>query len=468
MGCLARAARIWQAAQVEFHGQYSESRLAELTPYYYGVSRSRVLAVAAVTPLPCLVMVIVLDLAPLRSPEAGNVANWVFWARYFCLCCITTLSVTVLFHRALRFPAAAMHAVPLVVVFTGVCSSIVSIGMAEAICFPLPFLSLLAVAPWNLFFYPSMAMLWGKHFRSDPNARANGLEYLKITLLQTIMISFCPVYLHVFRQLAPIPQGLFSLLLPAVKVVVKNISSSVFSRHADLRPEDIVLSTELFASLFTTFTMQASSSLLPVILLTGSDVLQACVTLYDLNHIATGLATTGAQISALRDDPNPTLAPVEIGNTLRHGETAPRGLLQDTLEMLQMEDKPAISGIATRDPRSSTSPRWRSPVARLKAIATRVLPIPTSRVWFSMRGLAESRAKIAPLDIARAPTRVHLSHVKLPPPDESRSTNVQRRITQQESLHAQQTLRFLHATEYVVLVEFVEVIIPAIYGKYYH
>eukprot|EP00644_Phytophthora_capsici_P002791 jgi/Phyca11/124844/e_gw1.55.281.1 len=71
----------WRALQVGHQGSYSIKRLEGLDFYCKTTSRARVLLVCVLTPLPSLLLVILVECLPLRAPSDGWKANWVFWIR---------------------------------------------------------------------------------------------------------------------------------------------------------------------------------------------------------------------------------------------------------------------------------------------------------------------------------------------------------------------------------------------------
>lgn len=284
-------ARLWQVTQVEFHGQYSVSRLLEFEEFFDRSSAARVLAVALVTPLPCLVNIVAFDLIPLSSPDAGWAANWAYWTRVFGFSCISTLANIALHQRAMGLPPMNLWHTSIIVVFVSASSTFMCIGAAAAIGFPVPFLALLSGLPWMITFHACLAVVWGSFIRRNPSVIDNCKEHSRIMSIQGAMIVIYPVYYFVYQQLGPMAQGAFSLLLPVIKTGIKNMMSSRFLIHSDLRSEETVFTIEIFSALFVTFSMQNSSSLLPVIL-TAIDVLHACASLYVINLLATNLAHT--------------------------------------------------------------------------------------------------------------------------------------------------------------------------------
>ncbi|EGZ06986.1 hypothetical protein PHYSODRAFT_377116, partial [Phytophthora sojae] len=68
-------AQLWEAAQVELQGRYSNKRVLELSRYTRNTSSLRALAVVLASPLPCLIVTFLFDALPLADPSEGVAAN---------------------------------------------------------------------------------------------------------------------------------------------------------------------------------------------------------------------------------------------------------------------------------------------------------------------------------------------------------------------------------------------------------
>ncbi|GAB9477568.1 reverse transcriptase, partial [Globisporangium polare] len=83
----------WEAWQVELHGKYSVERLHALQLYSQRSSLLRALLVIFVTPLPCVLSVILVDLTPLEAPERGLAHSHAFWLRLFFTACMISFTM---------------------------------------------------------------------------------------------------------------------------------------------------------------------------------------------------------------------------------------------------------------------------------------------------------------------------------------------------------------------------------------
>lgn len=76
-----RLEEAWNKIQVGRQGAYSIERLESLDFYVRTTSKTRVILVCVLTPLPALLAAVLLECLPLRAPSEVWAANWVFWIR---------------------------------------------------------------------------------------------------------------------------------------------------------------------------------------------------------------------------------------------------------------------------------------------------------------------------------------------------------------------------------------------------
>ncbi|KAE8888981.1 hypothetical protein PF005_g22292 [Phytophthora fragariae] len=74
---------LWKASQVELQGKYSTQRVQALFKYHDYASSLRVVLVLLVTPLPCFLLILAVDAAPLRPISEGVHSSQLFFVRAF-------------------------------------------------------------------------------------------------------------------------------------------------------------------------------------------------------------------------------------------------------------------------------------------------------------------------------------------------------------------------------------------------
>ncbi|DBA01833.1 TPA: hypothetical protein N0F65_002949 [Lagenidium giganteum] len=151
MRCAALV-RAWEATQVELHGRYSTRRLQQFHEYCQRASVPRVLAVLLLTPLPCLVVVLLTDAIPMESPSKGLTGSFPFWIRAWITAAVMTGGQLEQFRTSLsKLPIRNRHVITLTLI-----DATVTIGgsyaIACAIGFPIPFTFVVVMVPCALEF----------------------------------------------------------------------------------------------------------------------------------------------------------------------------------------------------------------------------------------------------------------------------------------------------------------------------
>eukprot|EP00644_Phytophthora_capsici_P016684 jgi/Phyca11/122369/e_gw1.47.183.1 len=151
--------KIWEGIQVELHGAYSEQRVQDLDEYIRNTSWARAVAVLIVTPLPCLVVTLQIDILPLTNPSEGVQANkWFFVREYYAYIVMTSL-VILQFRTGLCLLPYPNSCVTLIVAALSVA---VLYGFATTIGFPVPFTTLTVVPAWGMLTVIGMTIKWLK------------------------------------------------------------------------------------------------------------------------------------------------------------------------------------------------------------------------------------------------------------------------------------------------------------------
>lgn len=69
--CWEPVLKKWDALHVERHGKYSVERMYRYKVYCERTSLPRTAVALVLTPLPCLVIALLMDLLPLEPPKSG-------------------------------------------------------------------------------------------------------------------------------------------------------------------------------------------------------------------------------------------------------------------------------------------------------------------------------------------------------------------------------------------------------------
>ncbi|GAB9471286.1 hypothetical protein Gpo141_00008504 [Globisporangium polare] len=283
------------------------------------------------------------------------------------------------------------------------------------------------------------------------------------------MVVLYPAFYSIFANLSPSGQTKFVLLLPVIKLFEKNLLSRFLRNRDDVKPEVVIFNVEIFNALFVSCCMQSSTSLNTNLVIMGIDFLQACVSLHDLGQRLAEANKLGDKMQMPKDK-----------------------LIETTL--LILEDFPSIAHhpsfhniLRVYDCASGISPTQINPASFSKwAAAGRESTECQSQKHYGSRSIVpEPRNDSSVLMNATPPHRDQLrqpSGLAQAPQDSftldsdpnikvarevSRSKSMAAVLTSRERLlFVQKTLQVLFLTEFLLLIEFTEVIIPVVYAVY--
>lgn len=459
----------WSSFQVELHGQYSLQRLRTVHQYMQRTSAFRVLLVMVLTPLPCLVAVAISDSIPLEPPEKGIGRSHGFWVRaMFTVFIYSYAAIDQIRYYVPRLRISEKERIALAVPVAFFTNAL-AYGLARVIGFPLPFSLNLSAVPWSSLFALSLWVLRGKYLRRHPAVLQALLRYALVCMCQVSMVVVYPVFYSAFARFSSSTQTAFAMLLPVIKLVVKNLISRILSDHHDVKPEIVIFNVEVFHALFVSLCMQSSTSISTSIALIGVDFVQACISLHDLNTMLVDVDRLAAKmhmkkgqlidtaVSVLRDYPD-----VALHQRLRHlvqesgaiNGAASGGQIAPLAEMgkgskLVPPYKPASTAIGSSERVEGKPDTESNRVSTAK-------PLERQDQQQETRHPTDATAKPA-LDGASNGTDTNYN---------KRAKSIAAVLTADERLvFVQKALQVLFLTEFLLLIEFTEVVIPVVYCK---
>ncbi|TYZ59679.1 hypothetical protein PybrP1_011340 [[Pythium] brassicae (nom. inval.)] len=357
----------------------------------------------ALTPIPSLIVVALIDSIPLEPPERGLRRNHGYWVRAQLTTMLYTHTVidqVCYYVPRLRVPMCARAAVA---VSSATLTILTTYGLALAIGFPVPFTLTLLGLPWATFFTVSLWLVCRKFLHENPAVLREVLRYSPVFLCQLSMVSLYPAFLSAFSSLGPSGQTALVLVLPLIKLTEKNLMSRVLSDRDDIKPELVIFSVEVFSALFASLCMQSSSSNATNFVIMGIDFLQACISMYDVNAHLKEINVLAAKMGVPRGEE----IRVAIAMLAAQGSTADSDA--------SLAAGPKINKIA--------------PLAAQGLLAA---------------GPKVSANQIASLEEIRSATMLPEDQLEL----------------------CEKLRRVLFLTEFVLLVEFTEIMIPVVYAAY--
>ncbi|ETL35457.1 hypothetical protein L916_12424 [Phytophthora nicotianae] len=289
-------ANMWESMQVELHGIYSTARVLQLAKHERTSNWIHDIAILFGIPLPCVAVTVLIDVFPLADPTDSIDANTMSFVRVYYSFVVfslvaTHLVRTVMPSRSFTVIRALLNA--LVISAITVC---ILYGMTRSIGFPLPF-SVLTVSPaWTVLTAIFVVVEWAAQIRSNPDTQQAVITLIKLWICDALMVFIYPAFFYIFTTLSLDGQRAFALLLPVIKLIMRNLFARVTVHFSDATPEFVVFHAEVFNSLFMSYCMQKSPSIWTTLQITIADALLTVVSLRDIESARRGLKSLERRI----------------------------------------------------------------------------------------------------------------------------------------------------------------------------
>ncbi|KAG3142656.1 hypothetical protein PI124_g16233 [Phytophthora idaei] len=436
-----RVIKFCESFQVELRGHYSADRIGNFDEYCRRTSALWAFIICVVSPFPCLLVVTAIDYAPMAPPDDGSRANYMFWARDCLLIALMTVaifeqfrvSIPDLYINVIQFIALPMIA--------GVSAVLFMIAMSSMIGFPLPFTLVVGIPVWFAVVLVCFVCCFGRVLRREP-AIFKELKSSVIVLICQVLLTFVyPAYLYGFIQVQPSNQKFYLVLLPIIKIIAKNWISHFLGNKYDLKPQIMIFNVDVFNAHYVSSSMQNSSSISTMLSMIGLDVVQAWVSISDIGHLMKFIRQLQRRIAA--GHPLESASFIEITQQIIKEDSQAKAHLSlhhysSALTILKLQNQRSVDSVssvgASTDENSMQS--------------RRVLPVATVG---------------APLLVAAAETFTPLHQ-----DEASRRRSIMKDVfsPRERRLFVQRTAQVLFTTEFVILVEYTEVIVPFIFCMY--
>ncbi|KAF1332350.1 hypothetical protein FI667_g3472, partial [Globisporangium splendens] len=152
--------------------------------------------------------------------------------------------------------------------------------MSLQIGFPMPFPIGVESPSALVLLVIAMVLLWGRLVKGNSELQKELLRCIFVVMTQLSFTYIYPGCAFVFRKLGPLSQTAFALLLPMMKILAKNWISFLLRHHEDLKPEFIIFNVEVFHALFVSACMQAAASFHTTMVLLGMDFVFGVLSLH--------------------------------------------------------------------------------------------------------------------------------------------------------------------------------------------
>ncbi|GAB9471284.1 hypothetical protein Gpo141_00008503 [Globisporangium polare] len=310
----------------------------------------------------------------------------------------------------------------------------VSFVIAIGIGFPVPFGLSLSAGIWLPMVICFLWLARGQLIRENEQVRKELKQFAQIGMAQMASTVIYQAFYAAFSQMSPSTQPKFVFMLWILKLVQKNVISRIMDGKEDLKPDVVIFNVELFHSMFVSCCMQRSTSITTTFVLIGVDFVQACSSLYDLTNI------------------------LSVVKTLAKGN----GIHKEQFVDVALR-------IMSRDPSSRKATTTTSNIIGDKHPtddpALNIVPIPTASTETHVNTNWFGAERVYPFLSKSPPTWIHPTPRILPQRKSARSAIAALTSSQQE-LFAQHFLRAMFLAEFLLLIEFVQVMIPVAYCVY--
>lgn len=201
-----------------------------------------------------------MDSYHLADPNAGSMANYVFWIRNYVSVAFMTIGILDQFRTCLPrlpLPVRPMLAVTILATTAGLAWQI---GCSHIVGFPLPFGLLVGTTSWTPALIFGCYTQWSKALRRDRSLVEDMAEYVVAFLAQVSMTVIYPLYIYVFTSLSGLAQNAFVITLALIKIFLRNWMSRFLRNMDDVKPEVIIFNIEVFNALYVSCSLQSSTS----------------------------------------------------------------------------------------------------------------------------------------------------------------------------------------------------------------
>lgn len=269
--------------QVTRQAAYSLERLLSLDQFDRSTLRHRIALVIFLTPLPALVIAILLELLPLQSPYNGEwTRDWAMWFRFLLTTIITTYAIMTVAHNKVPELVISRSKRFVIAVGVSVTYNACVFGVAHWL-FPIPFLLVFGTIPCGVIGILIDRAVIGKNFAVASGRRPQFRWLFHVMSIKTVLMVVYPAYTALFVSVTSDWQNMLVPLLPLLKILVKNSVGRAAGHLADYLPVTIIFLVDVFNSLYTTVCMHNAGSLITALAFSSIEVIAAFSSLRKLS-----------------------------------------------------------------------------------------------------------------------------------------------------------------------------------------
>eukprot|EP00644_Phytophthora_capsici_P001817 jgi/Phyca11/107949/e_gw1.14.527.1 len=284
---VSKLKKIWNSTQLShFGGKYSLERMLALENYVRSTSFTRVLFVCLGTPVPMILLVVFQEVIPLQKPTDGWQVNYGLWIRVGIQAAVIAYAVTTFLQYHVDESTVSLGQLIVICVFEAVVYTAVGMIIAALWVFPVPFihLTLFWVLPTTLLI--SRRIVTGAQEFHGLILRKEQLKrFGKVLSSQLVMVVIYPLYQLLFDfAIGSSYEMPVILLLPVMKLVMKNTLTNSIKHMEDMVPQVVIFTIDFFNAVYVATSMQNASSTVTVTVIVVVDVVQSVLKLIELHE----------------------------------------------------------------------------------------------------------------------------------------------------------------------------------------
>ncbi|KAE9122719.1 hypothetical protein PF006_g17588 [Phytophthora fragariae] len=247
------------------------------------------------------------ELVPLQELSEGWSANYGMWLRAAVMVGIVTHALLVQgMYLIDNFVVSVRQMLQLYVIMPMIMVGL-SMIMSAYLVFPIPFYMLLAPPPFYVLLVVILRVVVGaRAFRQMLAHRVQVGRCVRFVFAQTSTVFIFPFYEILFSAAQGTKyQFPVILLLPVIKVALKNLVLHYAKALEDMAPVEVIFTADFFNAIYVATCMHSSTSAAAISAIIVTDLLQTITTLYGLQRrTASILSRLRQAVDATKDSDN--------------------------------------------------------------------------------------------------------------------------------------------------------------------
>ncbi|KAE9230568.1 hypothetical protein PF002_g12954 [Phytophthora fragariae] len=429
---LRRTAQFFASFQVELRGHYSVNRMRNFDEYRRNTSAFRALFFCFILPFPCLIVLSMVDAAPLAPPSSSPNANYMFWIRDSIL--IMLLTRAMIEQISINVPGLHMTEMQRLVpsIAATLTDTTYKIVCSSLIGFPLPFQLVFGIPIGLTTIVICFVGFFGPILKRDRVLLGELIMAIVVINCQILLTFVYPIYFYGFQSVGEKGQRYYVVLLPLIKILAKNLISGALGTKYDLLPQIMIFNVDVFNALYVSSSMQTANSTTTTFVIIMLDAAQALISISDISSFMRHIILLRRKIP--NNHPLKSACFVDIALQI---------IKEDDHSVIHLDSRRYSSAVAVLRRKLSSESRSSDPAGD----ANRVVPAST----ITTRGVA-----------VMVTSAVYPASPKEGPTDPTRQI-ISVFSSEERKLFVHKTAQVLFTTEFVILTEYTEVIGPLIY-----